>query len=124
MMIAFGIISLLLAGAGIYAVMSYSVAQRTHEIGVRMALGARPADVLSMIIGQTARLVAIGVALGLPVAFAVSRVLSGTVMGVLHPNAASFVVFPIVLSAVALFAGLVPARWATRVDPMEALRCE
>ncbi|MGH9521128.1 MAG: ABC transporter permease [Terriglobales bacterium] len=124
MMIAFGIISLLLAGAGIYAVMSYSVAQRTHEIGVRMALGARPSDVLSMIVGYTVRLVAIGIALGLPLAFAVSRLMSGTVMGVLRPNVASFVVFPAVLSAVALLAGLVPARWATKVDPMEALRCE
>lgn len=124
MMIAFGIISLLLAGAGIYAVMSYSVAQRTHEIGVRMALGARRTDVLSMIVGYTVRLVAIGIALGLPIAYAVSRVLSGTIMGVLHPDVASFVVFPIVLTVVALLAGYIPARWATRVDPMIALRAE
>lgn len=124
MMVAFGVISLLLAGAGIYAVMSYSVAQRTHEIGVRMALGARRTDVLAMIVGYTARLALLGIALGLPIAYGVSRVLSGTVMGVLRPDLMSFVVFPVILALVALLAGLVPARWATKVDPMESLRCE
>lgn len=124
MMIAFGVLSLLLAGAGIYAVMSYSVAQRTHEIGVRMALGARPSDVLRMIVVYTLKLTAIGVGIGLPLAFGVSRVLAGALLGVVRADTLVFVAFPIVLGAVALVAGYIPARWATRVDPMEALRCE
>jgi putative ABC transport system permease protein len=124
MMIAFGMLSLLLAGAGIYAVMSYSVAQRTHEIGVRMALGARPGDVLAMVLGNTSRLLAIGIVIGLPLAFGASRVLSGTIMGVVQSDARLFVVIPILLAAVALLAGYLPARWATRVEPIEALRCE
>ena len=123
-MIAFGILALLLAAAGIYAVMSYSVAQRTHEIGVRMALGARPSDVLGMVVRYTLKLTAIGIAIGLPLAFAVSRFLGGFLFGVVHAGTAVFTVFPAILAAVALLAGYIPARWATRVDPLEALRCE
>lgn len=124
MMIAFGIISLTLAAAGIYAVMSYSVTQRTHEIGVRMALGARPIDVLKMIVTYTVKLALLGIAIGLPLAVAVSRLLRSTMMGVFQADTWIFVAFPIVLGATALFAGYVPARWATRVDPMIALRSE
>jgi putative ABC transport system permease protein len=124
MMIAFGIIALLLAAGGIYAVMSYSVSQRTHEIGVRMALGARPADVLKMIIAYTLKLAAIGIGIGLPLAFAMSRALASAMLGVFQTDAAMFIAFPLVLGATALIAGLVPARWATRVDPMIALRSE
>jgi putative ABC transport system permease protein len=124
MMTAFGLLSLLLAGAGIYAVMSYSVAQRTHEIGVRMALGARTSDVLRMIVGHTLRLAGIGLGLGLPLAFIMSRLLAGVMFGVIRGDAVVFVVFPLMLGAVALLAGYVPARWASRVDPMIALRAE
>jgi putative ABC transport system permease protein len=124
MMIAFGIISLVLAAAGIYAVMSYSVTQRTHEIGVRMALGARPIDVLSMIVTYTLKLASLGITIGLPIAFAVSRLLRSAMLGVFQADAWIFVAFPMVLGATALLAGYIPARWATRVDPMEALRSE
>jgi putative ABC transport system permease protein len=123
-MTAFGLLSLLLAGAGIYAVMSYSVAQRTHEIGVRMALGARTSDVMKMIVGYTLKLAGIGLALGLPLAFIMTRLLSGVMFGVIRGDALVFVAFPFVLGLVALIAGYVPARWATRVDPMIALRAE
>ena len=124
LMIAFGILALVLAAAGIYAVMAYSVSQRTHEIGVRMALGARPADVLTMIVKYTLKLAAIGIGIGLPISFAMSRALSGALVGVFQIDAWIFFAFPLVLGATALVAGYIPARWATRVDPMIALRSE
>lgn len=124
MMIAFGILSLLLAGAGIYAVISYSVAQRTHEIGVRMALGARPADVMRMIVAYAAKLAGAGVLIGLPLSYGITKILSSTVLGLIHPDVIMFGAFVLVLGAVALLAGYVPARHATHVDPLEALRCE
>lgn len=124
MMTAFGILALVLAAAGIYAVMSYSVAQRTHEIGVRMALGATPGDVLRMIVAHTLKLAAIGVLIGLPLSIALNRVLSGGLLGVVHGDPFVFSVFPLVLGGIALVAGYIPARWATRVDPMIALRSE
>jgi putative ABC transport system permease protein len=120
----FGLAALLLASLGLYGVMAYAVAQRTQEIGVRMALGARPADVLRLIVRTGARLAAIGLAIGLPAAFATARVLRGALYGVGVADPATFVGIPILLAAVALLASYVPARRAARVDPVVALRAE
>ncbi len=89
-----------------------------------MALGARPPDVLRMIVAYALKLATIGVGIGLPMAFGISRVLAGALFGVLRADTLVFVAFPLVLGAVAILAGYIPARWATRIEPMEALRCE
>ncbi len=120
----FGLLALALASLGLYGALSYSVSQRTQEIGVRMALGARTGDVLRLVVGQGVRLIAIGVALGLAGAFAAARVLKSLLHGVSPTDPLTFVGVPLLLSVVALLAVLVPARRAARVDPMIALRCE
>ena len=117
-------IALLLASIGIYGVMSYAVAQRTNEIGIRLALGAQTRDVLSLIIGQGLRLVLVGLAIGLLGAFALMRVISGLLFGVTAKDPMTFIVVSVVLAVIALLACYVPARRATRVDPLEALRYE
>jgi putative ABC transport system permease protein len=124
MMMAFGVIALLLAGAGIYAVMAYGVSQRVHEIGIRVALGAQYAQVLRMIVGNALKLAAVGLAVGLPVAFALSRTMAGLLVGVIRLDVLTFAAFTLVLALVALAAGYLPARRAARVDPMVALRCD
>jgi len=120
----FGVLALLLAAIGIYGVVSYSVAQRTREIGVRMALGAREKDVLRMVLGEGFLVIAIGLALGLLLAVAATRVIAGFLYGVGATDPITFVTVPLLLGIIALVASYIPARRATKVDPLAALRYE
>jgi len=120
----FALIAMILACTGIYGVMSYSVAQRTHEIGVRMALGARRFDVLKLVVRQGMSLVFIGVAIGLLGAVALTRVMSSLLFEVTPKDPVTFTAVGTLLILVALVACFIPARRATKVDPLVALRCE
>ncbi len=121
---AFSLLALILAAVGIYGVLAYSVTQRTHEIGIRMALGAETGDVLHMVLRRTLMLAGAGIALGAAGALAVTRVLAKFLFDVKPTDPVTFVAVAVLLACVALAAGLVPARRATRVDPMVALRYE
>jgi len=121
---AFGLLALVLAAVGIYGVTSYTTRQRTHEIGIRMTLGASKRDVLRMVLGHGLRLTLIGVVLGLAASFALTRFLTSLLLGVTSTDALTFSSVALLLCAVALFACFIPARRAMRVDPMVALRYE
>jgi predicted permease len=120
----FGGLAMLLASIGLFGLMSYSVARRTNEIGIRMALGARAGDVLRLVMSESMRLVAIGVAIGLAVAMAAGRLVSSLLFGLGATDAITILVATVVMVAVSALAGYLPARRASRVDPLVALHYE
>jgi putative ABC transport system permease protein len=124
LLVAFASLAVVLAAVGIYGVMAYGVAQRSHEIGIRMALGAGRGHVVGMIVRQGMLLTGIGVAIGLGGALALTRLMRTLLFAISATDAATFVAVPLVLVLVALVATSIPAARATRVDPMQALRCE
>jgi putative ABC transport system permease protein len=121
---SFAMVALLLAAVGIYGIIAYSVVQRTHEIGVRMALGAARGNVLAMLIRQGAVLALAGIVLGLAGAFALTRLLSNLLFGIASTDPLTFATVALILLVVALLAAFIPARRATRISPVAALRCE
>lgn len=123
-MAAFSLASLLLAAVGIYGVLAYSVARRTREIGVRVALGAAPSRILRLVVGNGARMVIAGAAVGISAALLLSGLMKGLLFGIGPRDPLSFVVAPAVLIGVALLAAYIPARRAAHISPVEALRTE
>jgi putative ABC transport system permease protein len=119
---AFGLLALVLAAVGIYGVTAYTTRQRTHEIGVRMALGASRDDILRLVLGHGLRLTVVGVVLGLVASLVLTRYLGSMLLGVTSTDALTFSCVAVLLCAVALFASFIPARRAMRVDPIVALR--
>jgi putative ABC transport system permease protein len=120
----FAALAVALSLVGLYAIVAYSVAERMHELGVRVALGARPADLLTLVLTVVLKLVAGGIVLGLAAAFVLTRFLEALLFGVHARDAATFVLVPLMLLTVAMLGCLIPARRAMRVDAAVALRSE
>ena len=120
----FSTVAMCLSAAGIYGVTAYSVTQRTHELGIRIALGAQVSDVLKMVLGQGMAVIGVGLIIGLAAAFALVRLLRSFLFGVGEKDPLTFVVITVGLLFVALLACYIPARRATKVDPLVALRSE
>jgi ABC-type antimicrobial peptide transport system permease subunit len=121
---AFGLLALVLAAVGIYAVISYSTKQRTQEVGIRMALGAQRSDVLLLILGKGSKITFLGVAIGLAATLAVARLMASLLYGVGATDLLTYSGVAVLLTIVALAASLIPALRATRIDPVVALRCQ
>jgi putative ABC transport system permease protein len=121
---AFAVVATALAAAGLFGLMSYSVAQRTHEIGIRMALGAQVGSVLCLVVRQGLLLTLTGIAVGLGGGLAATRLIAGQLYGVSPTDALTFLLASLVLAGAAFFASLLPALRATRIHPVEALRAE
>jgi ABC-type antimicrobial peptide transport system permease subunit len=118
----FGAVALALAAVGTYGSINYSVERRNREIGIRMAMGARGADVLTMVVGRVARLAALGIAIGLAAGLLLTRILDRLLFGLSATDPLTLALATLVLGGVALIAGYLPARRAARVDPMTVLR--
>jgi putative ABC transport system permease protein len=124
LMLVFGALALILAAIGIYGVMSYSVAQRTHEIGIRNALGAGQKDLLSLILGQGMKTTLLGLAIGFPLALALSRIMARTLFGIVELEYITVFIIMCMLATVAVLSSYFPANRATKIDPIAALRHE
>ena len=120
----FAAIALALAAVGIYGVMSYSVSRRTHEIGIRIALGAEPSSVLRLVVAQGTRVALMGAGVGVVAAFGLTRMMGKLLYGVAPSDPVTFIVVTFVLCGVAVVASYLPARRATRIDPLSALRSD
>ena len=124
LLMTFATVALVLAAVGIYGVISYAVSRRTHEIGVRIALGATPAMVVRLVIGQALKVVGSGVLVGIAGALVVTRLMTTLVFGVRVTDPLTYVGATVLLTAVAVLASYIPARRATRIDPLGAMRSE